>query len=320
MDIRIRHFEERDYPQTVEINNSVFPEYPDTEDEWRHWDSHRDAKCKFQRWVIEGNAPGHLLGFGGYEQYIGMYHPRKFMLGMAVRPECQGFGLGAALYDEIMAALETFEPLVVRARTRADMSRSMRFLGDRGFNEEMRDWESRLDVTTFDFTPYEGHVERVQASGIRIATLAELAADPDRDRKLYELEKELEQDVPSPDQITPITFEYFLEHRLGSPNLLPDAFFVAIDSEQYVGLSGLWHSHGHADLYTGLTGVRRSHRRRGIALALKLLGIEYAREQGRTVIKTWNESNNRAMLSINERLGYRKQPAWVNFAKVLREE
>ena len=37
-------------------------------------------------------------------------------------------------------------------------------------------------------------------------------------------------------------------------------------------------------------------------------------------IKTWNESNNRAMLSINEALGFVKQPAWVNYHKTIKEE
>ena len=33
-----------------------------------------------------------------------------------------------------------------------------------------------------------------------------------------------------------------------------------------------------------------------------------------------NESNNRAMLAINEALGFVKQPAWIDVVKVLRED
>jgi mycothiol synthase len=85
-------------------------------------------------------------------------------------------------------------------------------------------------------------------------------------------------------------------------------------------MSQLWHSQASPDLYNGLTGVLRSHRRRGIALALKLRGIAYAKALGRPTIKTWNESNNRAMLAINEALGFVKQPAWIDFVKVLRPD
>lgn len=58
-------------------------------------------------------------------------------------------------------------------------------------------------------------------------------------------------------------------------------------------------------------GSRRSYRRRGIA---------YARAQGCPTIKTWNESNNHAMLAINEALGFVKQPAWIEFGKTLRDD
>ena len=67
-------------------------------------------------------------------------------------------------------------------------------------------------------------------------------------------------------------------------------------------------------------GYAAPYRRRGIALALKLRGIAYAKAQGRPTIKTWNESNNRAMLAINDALGFVKQPAWIDFVKTLRDD
>jgi GNAT superfamily N-acetyltransferase len=185
----------------------------------------------------------------------------------------------------------------------------------------MRDWESRLDVMNFDFGPYADVEERVRFQGIVIKTMRELESDPQRDRKLYELEETLSLDVPHPEPQTSLGFEFFEDALLKNPNLLPDAYFVAVDGDTYVGSSALWASQASGDdLYTGLTGVRREYRRKGIALALKLRDIAYAREHGVKVIKTWNESNNRPMLSINEQLGFVKQPAWVNFTKVLRED
>ena len=57
------------------------------------------------------------------------------------------------------------------------------------------------------------------------------------------------------------------------------------------------------------TGVRREHRRQGIALALKLKTIAWAKRIGYSQIQTWNEANNQGMLGINERLGFVRQPA-----------
>ena len=45
--------------------------------------------------------------------------------------------------------------------------------------------------------------------------------------------------------------------------------------------------------------------------------VEMRGEDKRPLIKTWNNSGNRPILAINERLGFVRQPAWIQFRKVL---
>jgi GNAT superfamily N-acetyltransferase len=306
-----------DYADAVRVVNAVYPEYIDTVEDWRFEDANRAPHIQRRRWLAD--LGGATVAYGNYSQFEDMYHPRKFGVFVAVLPDHQGQGIGAALYNEIVLAVGRLEPISLRSRAREDMARSVRFLSARGYVEDMREWESRLDVDTFDPAPYAGHEAALRADGLRIATLAELLEkDPGCREKLWALDVELVRDVPHPEPHTPITREAFDSWVFGNPNFLPDGYFVALDGVDYVGSSALWNSRADpTELYTGLTGVRRAYRRRGIALALKLRGIAYARQRGVRVIKTWNEKNNRGMLSINEALGFAKQPAWVNFVKKL---
>jgi RimJ/RimL family protein N-acetyltransferase len=313
MNSHVRPFTPGDYAAAVEVSNRVWPEYSNTVADWQHEDEHRDPKCRAAKWVAEVN--GTLVGVAGYEQYVGQYHPRKFGVFASILPEHQGHGLGTALYQAVLAGLAPFDPLRLTADTREDQARAVAFLRRHGFVEKMRSWESRLDVPAFDPTPLATEAAKPLAEGIVLRTWPELAHVADRERRMWLLQQELVQDVPSPDAHTPVDFDYFVAERLHHPDFIPDGLLVAVDGDEWVGFTQLWRSKASPDLYTGLTGVKRSHRRRHIALALKLQSIAYARSIGTPVIKTWNERNNHGMLAINERLGFVKQPAWIIYVK-----
>lgn len=318
--VRIRTASPVDYPAMVAVHNRVYSDYPETPEEWQRYDERHDPKIRWQRFLAEDATTGEVVGIADYGQDEEMYHPRKFNIGISVISEREGAGIGSALYKRLLDALTPFDPLLVRTYAREDITRGVRFLLDRGFVEEMREWESRLDLIAFDETPFAGARERVTAQGIVIKSLAELADDPERDHKFRELDWAIALDIPSPDTLTQPPFEYFHKAVLANPNFLPEGWFVALDGDRYVGESALWKSEASIDLEVGATGVLREYRRRGIAMALKLHAIAYAKSTGCPQIKTWNEQNNRAMLSINEALGFVKQPAWIAYAKVLKTE
>ena len=318
MESTIRDFTPDDYEAVAHLVSAVYPEYPETADEIRYGDEHFEEKCKHRRWLCEVN--GEVVAGCHYAQHSYTYHPRKFNIDVMVLPDYQGKGLGSMLYDHVMAALDEFDPISVRSEAREDMPRSLRFLERRGFVETMREWESHLDPTVFDFAPYRELEECVRAQGIELKSLRELEGEPDLARRLRDLDYELNLDVPSPEPITKPSVEFFVDHTLKHPNLLPDVYTVALHNGKFAGVSTLWKSHACDDLYTGLTGVTREYRRRGIALAMKVRNIRWCAEHGIPLIKTWNASNNEAMLSINTRLGFVRKPAWIDFRKVLKEE
>lgn len=318
--ITIRPFKENneDYRQAVGIVNAVWPEYPDTVEEWKESDEKRSKLVKRGRFFAE--MDGRPVGFATYGQSLWINHPGKLFVGVEVLPEFRKRGVGTALWERLCQEVQQFDPLRLLAHTREDHADGIRFAEKLGFKECMRDWESRLDPASLDLNEWSRYSRQVAEQGIEIKTVAELESDPNRDRKLYDLEWFIDRDVPSPEPPSKVPFEEF-QKVWERNNLLPDAWFVAVDNGEYVGMTNLWTSQANAKLlYVGLTGVTRSHRKRGIAMALKVLSVEYALQNGFSEIRTWNEINNQAMLGINNRLGFVRQPAHIEFRKEMREE
>ena len=313
MSFHIRPFMPGDYAALSAIGQAVHPDYTATEDEMRYWDEHRDPAHKFQRLVAEQD--GCVVGVAHYGQSFDNYHPRKFMIGAAVHPDAQRQGIGSALYDQIVESVLPYNPLNLRGRVREDMQPGIRFLLARGYQDVWRDWESRLDLATFDPSPYQGLEEKLREQGIEIKSRRELQADPQCFHKLHELGNEVAQDIPTLDGITPLSFDQYMNLIINNPESPAEGHLVAVHNGEYIGTSGLWKSEAKNDFTNDLTGVKRAYRRRGIALALKLRGITYAKAQGGTFIKTWNDSPNAAMIAINTQLGFVRKAGWITFLK-----
>ncbi|MCA1645901.1 MAG: GNAT family N-acetyltransferase [Chloroflexi bacterium] len=313
--LTIRSFEADDYAAITRLHSANFREFSMSPDQFRFEDSTRKPPCRLARWVAE--CEGRIVGFVHYEQNPHMYHPRKFQLAVVVDPAYHGRGIGRRLYDLVLAELQRFEPLTVDEWTRADMTWRIGFLERRGFVEDMRIWTSTLDVSRFEPSRFAAEVADVEAQGIQLRSWAELGVnDPQVQRRIYDNWLAVRADVPIPpnDQRTEAPFDEWLAITR-RPDLLPAGYFVAIDGERFVGTSQLWKSPEPGELRTGLTGVRREYRRRGIALALKVRSLEFAQAQGALTVVTENEINNGSMISINDRLGFAKNPAWMHYVK-----
>ncbi|MEP6693553.1 MAG: GNAT family N-acetyltransferase [Chloroflexota bacterium] len=313
---RIRLFAPGDYENWVAASNRTYPEYPWTVEEMRHGDETFDSSRFFKlRMVAEED--GAIVGSVETGHRAGRFHPDRYAFDVWVVPERRRRGHGAALHDAAVKALRERSALAASGATKESMADGVAFLLKRGWKEQKRDWESRLRVSDFDLAKFAAADERIAREGIRITTYAdELARDPaGAPQRAYELIEPLRVDVPSTDPATPVTFEEWRKHWIDAPGFLPEAFFVAVDQAgRWVGMSNLQESiEDKSFIWQGLTGVLREARGKGIAMALKLRTVRHAQTLGVDHIKTWNDQKNRPMLSINEAMGFEKQPAWISF-------
>ena len=272
----------------------------------------------FASWVAE--VDGEIVGVALYQQHPGQYHPRKYYLELGVLPAYRRRGIGGALYRKLREELEPRDPIALRGGTREHWADSVAFLQRRGFEEEMRSWESRLDLSTFHPDALAAHLAAAEAAGYAFQSFVDLAADPERDQKLYEIVKVARRDIPSAEPLTDLTYEQW-KKGIDRPQFFPEAYMVAIKDGQMVGVSTMWTTDEADVAETGVTAVLREHRGAGVAKALKVKALGVVKAMGGyRKVKTWNATTNGPMLAINEWLGFVRQPAWISCRLQLKAE
>ena len=319
--LTLRPFSDADYPTLASLWNESYPEYGRTIEEIRRFDADWRPEGFFQRRVM-AEENGVAVGYSDTFHSRGQFVPDNYFVDVIVRPSARCRGIGGVLYQDAERVVRVRRAHWARNAVKESLADSVAFARKIGAVELKRDWESRLDLASFDPAPFAAAPERAAAQGVRITTLAdEMKTDPGAVRKAYELHAVARVDAPGLDPATPSPFERFEQEVLRAPYALPEAYFIAIRDGRYVGESALAKEGTDPSVIDQqLTGVLRDERGKGIAMALKLKAVEYARAHGLRQIRTWNDSLNRPMLAINEALGFAKEPAWITFGKDLSAE
>ena len=228
---------------------------------------------------LDGEVVGAGLGGKSDVQGRGFVAPR-------VHPDARRRGVGTALLRELgdFVVGLGFD----KAAAHVDDEGGKAFADRFGFEEIDREVEQVIKLPAeLPKAPVPEEIEIVTA-----------AERPELMREAYPLALEGYADLAIEGNAT-IELEEWLHDAS-----LPEGSFFALEAGRIVGFSGLMEHDNPGVAEDGLTVVTRDWRRRGLALALKRLELEWAAANGITEVITWTQRDNASMRALNERLGY----------------
>ena len=195
----------------------------------------------------------------------------------------------------------------------------MRFLTAAGYTEAEREWQSTLDLTTWDREPWQAARQAMLDSGIVVKSVAQLQAEGVAWLEpLHDLYVTAEQDIPSVVEIKKTPIDEFEAIAITGRQAIPEAFLVAIEGEEFVGLTQPERVENRPTaIAQELTATKASHRGRGIATGLKVMALEWAQDNGYEQVRTYNAQSNAPMLAVNIKLGFQRDYAEIMYIKEL---
>ena len=248
-----------------------------------------------REWVAEGGGRVVACAQAGFEWSVPTPGKGRFWIG--VLPGYRGRGIGGALYSTIDEYLRGEGAWRFQSRVDGDPGGES-FLRRRGFERSGADRVSALDPR--EVVP---KLPRPTAKGVEVAPLS---AVRDRVDELFEICAAGERDMPGDEPETELGLEDWRREEFDHPLLSADGSFVVLADGRPVSLAFVTLDPVRRLGYNQMTATLPEYRRRGLALLAKVAAARWAAEHGIERLLTENDVENVGMLTINERLGYRR--------------
>lgn len=312
MPYAIREARPDDYPAITRIHNAqTEPDQHLAVEQLLHHDqAFQKTDSTFRRAVAESD--GEVVATGTIRSiWAGPPQDGRVWVLLHSRDDHRGRGADSEVLHSLLDAAPT-GTLEVLTCIREDFLDAAGFLYPHGFHEVFRSWGAHLDPRTFEPAPFEALAARLERTGIRIVRYPELTDADQRDARLLGLQREIERNATAFPPIVP--------HRhddITSTDTILGATFVAIAPDgAYVGLTSLLRGNDASSLAFGFTGVRRDHRRRGIATALKARAVAAAATRGCTDLNAGGGGTLDApIVRANRTIGFSIEPSWVTLVR-----
>ena len=268
---------------------------------------------------IAVNDRDEILGFSWLEKNT--MEPERAYFYLFVAPEHRRKGTGSLLYQDMLQSIASLRLKKLRVSVWDNCPEGRSFADKRGFAERLHQIAMQLDLRTFDDTPYQTVIDRLQGEGFRFTSMGELGNTEDAQRKEYILNESTSEDVPGTGgEKAWSSFEDFQKRVCQADWYIADGQKVVIDSAsgQFVAMSAITRYKDADYAYNLHTGVDRNYRGRGLAQAVKITALRYARDVLKVdTVRTHHNTFNLPMIAIDRKLGYMQQPGTFAMQKML---
>jgi GNAT superfamily N-acetyltransferase len=297
---------ETDLSGIARICNVCEPANATTIDQVRSWFLYSPPE-RIQLRLVAVDENDAVTGYGVivHDVWMPAHH---FYTWLGVDPAFRRQGIGSSLWDASLDFLQGQEATRLASEVLDDDAAGLAFAKRRGFTYDRHLFDSFLDLTVFDETPYLQSIAALEAQGIRFCSLADFPDTPDTRRKFYDLNFSTVVDIPGEDWDFAAYPAFFERSILGAPKFRREGQLLAVDGNTWAGLAAVSLSPETRSAYNATTGMIRLYRGRKIAQALKIMAARYARQHDANQIRTDNDSLNAPILAINQKMGYQPQP------------
>lgn len=272
--------------------------------------------------IVVEDATGAIVAVGSTGDG-GMFRAADgtWRMNLRVAPEWRRRGIGAALLERLEVHAASHDASRTVTAVRGNEPEGARFAQAHGYRAYHERIDSYIDVAAFDASQFEDPDVTAARLGLRFASWGELVAEHAAEleafqRKLLPIIWTLARDVPAPAPMPaePPPFEVAKRMFFEGPGIDPGTSILAMRGGEPVGMT-ITNVKENGTAYTNFTGVARSERGKGIALALKLRALREVKARGVRLFGTTNDEQNAAMRGINRRLGYVPDAPTVMFEK-----
>lgn len=278
-----------------------------------------EVKVAGQKVIAE--SAGQLVGSLRFFHNPFHYHPRIYSVVFSdFVPDIDAVLVAHKLYNRLVQELQPHKPLLLRTGIDEDDA-FFTVLRSLGFREHRRVYSPILDVAAFGYESLKESETAFLAFSYELVRLSDLAWTAETQAKLYNLHCEVYADTSTVVPATPERFSQagWLAAAVKDDAVIPEAFFIALKDDEFIGFGNLFRGELEGELETGTFGTRRSyrHHHREIMLTIKAREIAYAQAHGYKTIRAEIDAENPWILQICAELPFVQDEDYISMVRVM---